>query len=333
MERFDYFSGHLMNQTNKRKRLRSILSWVFWVLLIQFLLINITSIFYAYKLTHFYKPLEKNSKQPAKNLLTKTWKLFTGPKYRKAEQGAWPHYPYESVDLRTRDNKRIRAWFMPADSSKGTVVLFHGLGGNKSMMIDEAYAFRDLGYNTMLVDLRAHGQSEGETTTLGVRESEEVKLAFNFLVAKKEKNIILYGLSLGAVVIAKSIHDHGIKPSKIILEAPFASLQDHLRARARVLGFPSEPFATLVTFWSGVERGFNGFNHSTGNYAEKINCPVLLQSGALDKWVLPAEINSVFSHIATTNKKMVIYENAEHESFLGSDPEKWIREIRNFLSD
>ena len=148
---------------------------------------------------------------------------------------------------------------------------------------------------------------------------------------KGEKNIILYGSSLGAVVITKAINDYKISPSRIILDLPFASLHDHLRGRARVLGFPSEPFGALVTFWAGIENGFNGFRHNTCRYAKKIQCPVLMQYGANDKLVLKRETECVFSHIASVEKKLVQYENAGHEYLLRNDPAKWRLEVGNFL--
>ena len=112
---------------------------------------------------------------------------------------------------------------------------------------------------------------------------------------------------------------------------PFGSLKKLLEGRARILGFPKEPFGTLVTFWSGIERGFNGFKHNTSRYAQKIKCPVLLQYGALDKLVTPGETNSIFEHILSPDKKLVIYENAGHELLLDKDPFKWRKEVSEFL--
>ena len=321
---------HSMNQTNRKKKSRLILKWILWILIVQFILINISGIFYGYRLTHFYEASSIPSYK-AKNIFSKTWRLFTGPKFQKSPVTEIPHFPYETLLLHTKRNNNIEAWYIAVDSAKGTVILFHGLGSNKASLLNEAYEFRYLGFNVMLVDLRAHGNSDGNTTTLGVEESEEVKLAYDHILSMGEKNIILYGLSLGAVVIAKSISDYQLKPARIILDAPFRSLRDHLRGRARIIGFPDEPFATLVTFWSGVERGFNGFKHNTCRYAEKINCPVLLQYGAHDKLVSPGETNSIFEHIASPDKKLVIYSFAGHQSFLSNDPGKWRKETGDFL--
>jgi alpha-beta hydrolase superfamily lysophospholipase len=319
-----------MNQT-RSKKMRSAFKWILWVILVQFVFINISGILYGYKLTHFYEPSLKPLQPSSKNILVKTWKLFRGPRFEKTVIEEVPHFPYETIDLMTKNNIKIEAWYMPVDSSKGTVIMVHGLGGNKSLLMSQAYEFRYFGFNVLFIDLRAHGNSGGNTTTLGFRESEEIKLAYEYIFKKSEKRIFLYGISLGAVVVAKAIYDYNLEPSGIILDMPFGSLKKLLEGRARIFGFPEEPFGVLVTFWSGIERGFNGFRHNTIRYAKKINCPVLMQYGALDRLVTSTETNSIFRNIASDKKKLVIYENAGHEYFLNKDPLKWRKEVSEFL--
>ena len=321
-----------MNQSNRGNKRASILKWVLWFLLVQFILINISGILYGYKLTHFYEPASKRAPSFTKNIFTKTWKLFRGPKFQKTTISEVPHFPFETIHLKTKNDLTIEAWYIPIDSSRGTVILFHGLGGNKSFLLTQAYEFMYLGFNVMLMELRAHGNSGGNTTSLGVREGEEVKLAYDFIEKKGERNIILYGFSLGAVVISKGVYDYDISPSRIILDTPFGNLKNLLEGRARILGFPEEPFGLLVTFWSGVERGFNGFRHNTCEYVKKIRCPVLLQYGALDKLVTQKETDCIFRNISSREKRLVVYKDVGHEPFLNKDPDKWRTEIKDVLS-
>ena len=137
---------------------------------------------------------------------------------------------------------------------------------------------------------------------------------------------------MGAVAVARAISKYDLKPSGLILEAPFFSLQTYLKARARILGFPNQPFAFFTTFWVGTEWGFGGFRHKTTRYVKDITCPVLLQCGTLDNYVSQPEIQEIFRVTASANKKLVIYEGAQHESYLRKDPAKWRRETEIFLS-
>jgi alpha-beta hydrolase superfamily lysophospholipase len=323
-----------MGKSIAKRKLPSFIRWILWVVLVQFILINISAAFYAYRLTHFYEntSLQKEY-HPAGNIFVKTWRLFTGPRQFKSINEEVPAFSYDTVTLTTKKGMAIDAWYCKTDSAaKGTVLLFHGISMNKGYLLHEAYEFRYQGYNVMLVDFRAHGKSAGNVTTIGVNESEEVKLSYDYVTKKGEKNIFLWGASMGAVVVAKSIADYQLQPAGVILEMPFASMSSYLKARARILGFPEQPFSFLTTSWISIERGVNGFSHQTYSYVQKINCPVLMQWGALDNVVLREETDKVYNHIASANKKLVIYDYAGHESLLQNDAPKWRNEVESFFA-
>lgn len=304
--------------------------------MVQFILLNISAAFHAGKFSRFYKSGSVSTTPPSQNIFKKTWRLFAGQRYYKAAVTEIPILAYDTVTLTTVSGLKIEGWYMPADSgAKGTVILFHGLTMNKTMVLPEANDFHYQGYHVLLVDFRAHGNSEGKNSYIGLREAEEVKLAFDFIVTKGEKNIFCWGISMGSVAIIKAVADYGIKPSGVILEMPFASLQSHLGARARTIGFggfPEKPFAFLVTWWMGVERGYNGFGFQTAKYARQLQCPVLMTWGELDYLVLKWETDKVYNAIASQKKKLIIFSQASHESFLQKDPAKWRTEVEQFLT-
>jgi len=324
-----------MEKQKPKRRLYAVIRWIFWVLLVQFILFNISAALYAYKFTHVVDDISMRKSNSGGNVFIRTWRLFSGPRQPRSIITEFPVFPCDTVSLKTTSGIVIDAWFAKPDSgARGTVIMFHGIMANKGMLLAEAAEFRSLQYNVMLVDFRAHGNSGGHITTIGVKESEEVKLAYDYVVQLGEKNIFLYGSSMGAVVVSKAMADYGLKPSGVFLEMPFASLQSHVRARARLLGFRGfgeKPFGFLVTLWIGIERGFNGFKDQTARYVSKINCPVLMEWGAADNYVLRYETNGIYNAIASYDKKLVIYDHAGHESLLQHDPAKWRNETNGFL--
>jgi uncharacterized protein len=322
-----------MNEPTKVKRkLPAVIRWILWVLLFQFVLINIMAALYANKLTRFYEGVPLNNSHSSGNIFSKTWKLFTGPKQGRSVITEQPAFPFQAVSLKTSSGLNIEAWYSATDSvAKGTVLFFHGITSQKSILLDEAGEFRYWGYNVMLVDFRGHGNSEGNTSTIGMTESEEVKLAYDFVSQRGEKNIYLYGVSLGAVAAAKAITEYDLHPKAVVLDMPFASLQSYLKNKARNLGFPAQPFAFLTTFWIGIERGYNGFNHQASHYVKKMDCPVLMEWGANDAFILREEAERVYSSIGSAQKRMVIYDASAHESFLRKEPLKWKIEMQKFF--
>lgn len=320
-----------MRQT-KTFQLRPLIRWILWVLLIQFLLGNISAAIYAYKFTHFYRHGKEWNVANANNIIDKTWMLYTGPYYSKPVNKSVPSFPYRQVRLTTKNNIAIDAWYASRDSAKGVVAIFHGLNTTKSYYLPEAEAFYGLGYNVFLLDFRAHGNSGGRQTSIGYFEAEEINLAFRFLKEKGEQKIILYGGSMGGVAIARAISAYQILPSAVILDFPFDGLTDHLRGRAKGLGFPPSLFALPVAFWMGVENNYPVFTHKTRAYAKSIHCPVLLQWGTNDFLVKKEETEAIYTNIKTGRKKLVVYEGGAHYSLLQQQPLLWHAEINRFLA-
>jgi pimeloyl-ACP methyl ester carboxylesterase len=313
-----------------KTKLRSVVRWILWVLLVQLLLANISAALYAYKFTHYYEgPMPARTGQ---NIFGKTWRLFAGPRFYKMSREEEPSFPFQNISFKTVEGISIDGWYSKVDSAKGCVVLLHGVTVNKSYLTAEAGCFRNWGYNVLLIDFRGHGKSEGHNGSFGVKETGEVEQAVAFAKTQGNKKIILYGISLGAAVSLKAASDGKIKPDAVIADMPFGSLHHHLRSRAVETGFPAEPFATLVTLWMGMERGYNGFHHDVSDYVQSVHCPVLLQWGDQDQYVSRDEMDKVYSKLASGQKKIVTYAGAGHEALLSVDPLKWQREVLSFLS-
>jgi alpha-beta hydrolase superfamily lysophospholipase len=316
--------------TNKRRK------WfkkIFFTVVILFLLINLILISQAYHLTHFYEHgTVKSTEAQTSNFWGQASVVFFGLKQQKLTAETLPDSAFSDIKLTTKDSLTLDGWFIPVPHSKGTVALFHGNGSEKSANLSQSNTFNEMGYSTVLIDFRAHGSSKGNTCTIGYHEAEDVKLAYEFLEKNGEKNIILYGISMGAATITKAIADYNLAPKKIILEMPFASLIETAEGKMRMAKLPAEPFGGLLTFWGGVINGFWAYDMKPKEFVKKIKCPVLLQWGRKDKGVTETEINELFKNISAY-KKLVIYENSGHENLCESEPDKWEESILDFLEE
>ncbi len=299
-------------------------------LLVLFVILNVILLFHAYKLTHFYEAGEIVIKKLAdKSGWDLSSEILMGANLAKQPNSA-PDSGFRVSHLTTAGGLRLETWGKTVPGARGTVAIFHGHGSKKSSMLQEAAVFSSLGYNTLLLDFRAHGGSEGNTCTIGYYEAEDIKLAYDHLLAKGEKNIILFGASLGAATITKAIHEYSLEPEKVILDMPFASLSDAVRGRLKIMRLPPEPLSTLLTFWGGTIHGFWAFHHRPYEYVRAIKCPVLLQRGRNDARVTQEETEKIFKNISS-QKKMVIYENSAHESLCKKETSKWTSEVTAFL--
>ena len=300
------------------------------VFLALFFLLNLMAIFHAWQFTHFYPEAERVDLRSL-GAIEKGKILFFGYKFPKSVVRIKPALAYENIVLKTSDDLKISGWLIRNDSTSKAIILLHGHGGTKGSLVDQAAYFHKLGYSTLSIDFRAHGESDGNTCTVGFDESEEVQLAYDFMKKEGYQKIVLFGSSMGAVAIIKAIYDYDLDADRLILEMPFGSLRDAVKGRMRIIGLPATPFSQLLTFWGGVEQGYWAFDFSPCDYATSIKCPVILQWGDQDVRVQQHETECIFNNLQT-EKKLVVYEGAGHQTLYRFDPTKWEAEITNFLS-
>ena len=290
---------------------------------------NIVSIFHSYKFTHFSDSKIEKTKDPQKLSTLKKFKtLIFGVNNPRPENNISPTSDYETIKLKS--NREIECWSIKTTNSKGTVVLFHGFSGDKSSMLDKSEIFLEQGYSTFLVDFMGSGGSEGNQTTIGYLEAEQVKTCFDYLTEKGEQNLYLFGTSMGSVAIMKAIYEFDIKPKGVILECPFGSMYKTVCARFKTMNAPTFPMAGLLVFWGGLQNEFWAFGHNPTKYAMKINCPTLLLYGAKDEKVSREEIDEIFNNLGG-RKRLKIYQEAGHENYLTKYKDDWTQHIKAFL--
>src|ERR1019366_2029826 len=142
-------------------------------LLTIFVLLNVVVCFHAYKMTHFTtKRVERLEDNNAMSASTKIKTILFGVENSRPQNAITPAQKFETIKLKS--NVMLECWTINTDNAKGTVIIFHGYRAAKSQMIDRSDEFLKMGYNTMLVDFMGSGGSEGNYTTIGFEEAQEV---------------------------------------------------------------------------------------------------------------------------------------------------------------
>jgi uncharacterized protein len=292
---------------------------------------NAVAFFHAYKFTHFAPAGEAKTQSPEKlGPWQKAKALLFGVSNPRPHNHRQPARPFATVTL--PGEPALEAWHLRADSARGTVALFHGYSGRKADLLLRAEELLALGYSTLLVDFMGSGGSGGNHTTLGYREAAQVKAACDYLAAQGERNIFLFGNSMGAVAAMKCVHDYGLAPAGLILECPFGSMYATTCARFRVMGAPEVPMAGLLVFWGGAQHGFWALGHNPTEYAKAIRCPTLLLYGEKDRSVSRAETDEIFANLAGP-KSLHTFAKSGHEDYLLRHRHDWQAAVGGFLGE
>ncbi len=298
-----------------------------WGSLSVVLIVQAIAFMHAYRFTHFSESGQRTRPEDL-TVVDKASMLFTGIENPRPVNARTPLTPFEI--LAVESDVRLEAWLINVVNAKGTIIMFHGYCGEKSSLLTRSEQFNSLGYNTLLVDFMGSGGSSGNSTTIGYYESREVTDCFNFLQERGEKNIHLFGTSMGAAAILKAVSESSIKPSSILLECPFGRLDETVAARFRMMGIPSFPMSDILTFWGGVQQGYWAFDHNPEDYAKQVQCPTLLMFGEKDDRVSKAETDRIFSNLSG-KKTLVTYPEEGHAVFTAANQLAWLRDVSSFL--
>src|SRR6185295_3568785 len=76
---------------------------------------------------------------------------------------------YENFNVRTSDWQTLRGWYIASDDTEAiTLLLIHDLSESKIAYINFISQMHDRGLNVCVVDMRAHGNSDGTTFSPGI---------------------------------------------------------------------------------------------------------------------------------------------------------------------
>jgi fermentation-respiration switch protein FrsA (DUF1100 family) len=211
----------------------------------------------------------------------------------------------ESVLFSIEDNICISGRYFHYSNDAATILFFHGNGEVSADYEDIGPKFGAVcGVNFLIVDYRGYGESTGTPTNTAMLADARVlfPLVKNYLSVKSLATpIIIMGRSLGsasAIEIALHFQD---QLAGIVLESAFARVEPLLA----LLGVPSQLVARIdVNSLSNAVKLRN------------VHLPLLIIHGEDDS-LIPAEHGrELFEDIATTNKKLVIIPEAEHNTIL-----------------
>src|ERR1041385_8166231 len=126
--------------------------------------------------------------------------FFFPPLYRRFDWMPQNNLNFREVTFTSRDGLTLFGRFMPS-RNQATILLLHPLGSSNTNMLVYAEFLVNAGYGVFMIDLRAHGSSDGDTSTYGLREAEDVASAVDYLLHRLDVNgqkIGAMGISLGA---------------------------------------------------------------------------------------------------------------------------------------
>lgn len=232
----------------------------------------------------------------------------------------------------------LSAWFVQGEPGSGAVLLFHSVRASKASMLGRASFLKSLGFSLLLVDMQAHGQSEGERITFGHREARDVEAAtVRLMQLAPGERIGVLGTSLGAA--ATTLSSTKMRYAAVVLESMYPTIEEAVADRLRLHLGPAGPWLAPVLLvqlgpWLGVRREDLRPIDRVGEFTS----PVLVVHGAEDRHTTLAAARRVYDAIRAPNAMYVVegaahvdlhvYARAEYERRIGAFMIAHLRALR-----
>lgn len=233
--------------------------------------------------------------------------------------------PYQSVDLITSDGIRLSAWYTPP--RKGAVILLaHGYGDNRPEWIHALLAKK--GYGVLAWDARAHGESDGEISTIGYLEVLDVRAALDYVLSQSGvEHIGAWGSSMGGATLIRAAATFP-EIEALFIDSSFASLDDEMNF---LIPYPVlNPLAkALAELRTGIDLKEIDPLRDIAKISPR---PVYIVHGTGDT-VAPPDAGRKLYEAAKEPRFLWEAENAQHMMIYLDNPRKYQRRLLGFFDE
>lgn len=245
--------------------------------------------------------------------------------------------PKQQWFMQTFDGLNLVATYIPNPHTIGRlVILAHGLGHSREQMIPYARIFMSLGYDVLMPDARAFGDSEGHTIGYGWLDRLDYErwiiTALNEL--GNDLEIVLMGISMGAATVMATSGEPLPSNVKAIIEDSgytdlYAEAKFRLTHKFHLPAYPIMPMANQIA------RNSAGYAFTDGKILQQVaksGLPILMIHGSHDQTVPVRNAHQLYERLPQ-QKGLYIDSEAAHVQAIRTHPDRYQAVVSEFLTE
>lgn len=239
---------------------------------------------------------------------------------------------YQTIFIESNDNNKMFGYYKKCNNNK-LVIILHDFLQNHYDMFDYVNIFENQDYDILVLDLRAHGKSEGDFSSMGYYEKDDLILWIKeMLNINKDYKIILYGVSLGASIVCLALGEN--LPNNVVLaieDSGFDNAEKELsfiNSKKKI-----KLFLNLLKVYMRKTKKINLRTIDVCKSLNKCKIPVLFIHGEKDD-IVPCEmVYTMFKCLPQNRKSLYVVKESIHNNCLKENPYKYKKVIYKFLND
>jgi uncharacterized protein len=228
---------------------------------------------------------------------------------------------------------KLRAWMARPEMPRLIVIVLHGIGDSKASQVATLQHLATQGYIAVGLDLRAHGDSEGDFATYGFVEKTDLSKVRSILHSQyPQLPIGIWGTSYGGAVALQSLGNDRHFAFGII-ESTFANLGDVVDQYGKnALGFKLPRQITARALGKAGEMAhFDPKQVSPETSAFSIRLPILHMHGARDANIPIAHAYRIGKNCTLCDYHFEVFDTGGHFDLHQSNSNKHRLLVEDFL--
>lgn len=285
--------------------------------------------FYTYR-TCFYSPRGKHN-GPYEPMEGEQYDAVSENIFRVAH--IMEQYPYESVLIHSYDNTVLHGRYYHLKDGAPLQILFHGYRSSALRDCSGGHALsRKMGFNALVIDQRAHGESDGVTITFGIRERRDCEVWVKYAAERfgPQTPIILSGLSMGAATVLMASDLELPNVVAIMADSPYSAPIAIIMKVCQDLHYPTAICKPFIYLGAWLYGHFHLGSCCAKDAVCNTKIPILLIHGEDDRLV-PCDMSSEIKASCASRAEVHTFPGAGHGLCYITDPVRYERVIFDFL--
>lgn len=244
---------------------------------------------------------------------------------------------FEQWEMTSYDGLKLQGYYLEAkEPTEKTVVLAHGyLGHAQDMGLYGEYYYEELGYNILTVDMRGHGESEGDYIGFGWDDRLDLIDWVNMLIEKQgdSAEVVLHGVSMGAAsVLMASGETLPENVKAVVADSPYSSVYDLFAYQMdRMFHLPAIPILPTTSLVTKMQAGYSLTEASSLNQVKKAEVPILYIHGNEDTFV-PTQMAKELYENTKSEAEIITFDHAGHGEAFVIDQDAYVKKMNAFLA-
>jgi len=243
---------------------------------------------------------------------------------------------FEDVSIEIDEGQFIKGYWTKSqlENSNAVMIMLHGIGGCKEHYLSLSKNMSILGIDCLLLDGRAHGESDGLYCTYGYHEKKDVSKIVDLI---KERGfdgpIGIWGNSMGgAIALQAMANDSRLEFG--VIESTFAELRQIVSDYQSRLSFGIRVsfIANYCLDRAGVIANFDPDEVKPIEDVKKITQPIFIAHGDSDKNIRYEYAVELFDNLSSVEKELTIVKDGGHFGLFDAGGQEYFNKIVNFIA-